>query len=191
MEKVKTTYLNWEDETASNALSIFYKYDELKEKHENNAIDDNELYHIELDDCNKTVFKSITTSEVKTTQTTNRKEVSENYTVLSYQNWIGEVLSVQEKSFKAHLRHTLGEYSERLVDINRNILNKIKLNKELKEGMCFYWSFKEIRTNKGQIKKVDSLDFINEVQRPAFEIEEQIEKEMQKLSFLFDDNNDE
>lgn len=193
MEKEYTTYSILEDESVNNETSFFRQYNKLKEKHENDTIEDNQLYLVGLDrdDRFKTVIEPITLSKAKTTLTTNKQKVTDNYTVLNYDNWIGEVLSVHEKSFRAQLRHSLGEYSARLVDINKNILNKTNLNGDLKEGMSFYWNFKEISTNKGQIKKVDSLEFLSEIQRPAFEIEEQIKEEMQRLSFLFDGDNDE
>lgn len=174
---------------ADDERSIALAFDQLSNLYDNICIKNDETkYSFEIDNSSKTIFKEKNSSDKKATTTINPRQITGKYTIVSYQNWEGKILSVQKNSFKAQLVDTRGNYSSRLVDINKNIINDSAQEFDIKEGICFYWNFKEIRTNKGQVKKINSFEIYSNLKKPQFEIEEQIEKEMQKLSFLFEDD---
>ena len=109
------------------------------------------------------------------------------FIVLDYQNWEGEVLSIDKTTFKARLSDPRKKYATRLVDIKNTAISKYSIKTEVNIGARFEWTYKRIKTSKGQIKNKTEVDFYIQPQRTSQEINLLIEKEVQNLMSLFEE----
>ena len=73
------------------------------------------------------------------------------------------------------------------MDIKNTALSKYSIKTEVNIGARFEWTYKRIKTSKGQIKNKTELDFYIQPQRTSQEINLLIEKEVQNLMSLFEE----
>ena len=206
MMKMRDDFLEDHSKKESNVLTIYYPMDKSSYLEINN--DDvltiyypiNKAYiEIENDkiESNKYIVKSgkLENSKYELAREFDREgtsvfindSVKENYWVIDYQNWEGEVIAINEDTFKAKLKNTNGNSSVRLADIKKSVVDNHDFG-NIKEGSRFNWIFKRIKTNRGQEKNQNKLFWFCEPRKTCKEIEKQVSKEMEKLSFLFSDD---
>ena len=107
-------------------------------------------------------------------------------TVLEYTKWYGEILSIDENK-TIRMRLSNDKYATRVAVIKQSVfVKRIIEMKKLYEGEKFIWCFKTIQSNKGTIKKIDSIDFFPMLNRNA-NVEKKIDETVNKLSCLFKD----
>lgn len=107
------------------------------------------------------------------------------YTVLSYSNWDGKILSIDDNTIRIRLINK--SYSPRYMNINKKYFIKRGIKDEyFTIGSNFCWTFKRIRLEKGQERNVNEIYFHQTLRITHELLEQKVNKELEALSFLFE-----
>lgn len=114
--------------------------------------------------------------------------------ICDYENWEGRVVSMEENIIRARIKNTQRIYSPRMLQISKTVFAEKGISKALTIGDMFEITFKRIRfefqTKEQKIRQreenIDTIKLVEQVRLSRQEIDAQVSKELQALSYLFE-----
>lgn len=114
--------------------------------------------------------------------------------VCDYENWEGRVVSMEDSIIRARIKNTQCIYSPRILQISKSVFAEKGISKVLKIGDMFEITFKrvkfEFQTKEKKLRQreenIDTIQLIEQVRLTRQEIDDQVSKELQTLSYLFE-----
>lgn len=113
---------------------------------------------------------------------------SGRYNSLSYENWEGEIVAIENRIIRAKLVCSTPRYYPRIVEMERGFFEQHGILKTLEIGDEFELSFKKIQKPKGQIENLINLRMIEIAKIADDVVEAALEEDLRELSFLFDNH---
>lgn len=107
--------------------------------------------------------------------------------IIKSEVWRCVIREIHNDSIRVIATDTKNEYSTRYFTIKRAYFEKMSLEPfgMLEIGQQIDWVFKRVKYAKGQEVNKEELNVFKKLRIPEWQLRQQVEKEMEELSFLF------
>ena len=116
-------------------------------------------------------------------------EKQDTVTVINAECWRCVIKEIREDGIRVIATDRQNKYSSRILTIKRDYFEGLTSERydDLEIDQQLDWVFKRVKLPKGQEIKREEFNIYKKLRLPKWQLQQQVEEEMRKLSFLFPD----
>ena len=116
-------------------------------------------------------------------------EKQDTVTVINAECWRCVIKEIREDGIRVIATDRQNKYSSRILTIKRDYFEELTSERyeDLEIDQQLDWVFKRVKLPKGQEIKREEFNIYKKLRLPKWQLQQQVEEEMRKLSFLFPD----